>query len=479
MESIEVDSEIGRKSSGSSGLTRKYGLLTAIAMVVGCVVGSGIFFRTGKVLEESGGNVGIGVLAWICGGLIMIVCAFAFATLAKKHEKVNGFTDYTEALCGKKFGYLSGWFMATIYGPATMAILPWVAAMFTSTLLGLSGDPREGMFIFALAAMYLALVYAMTVLAPKIAGYFQISTTIVKLIPIVLVGVVGIIVGVARGANIADAVDMFENETVRNVSIFGAIFSTAFAYAGWDAVAAINSEIKNSRRNLPIALTFGSVLIIALYVLYFLGVSGAGNKDVLMNNTFDGTQSAISSVFGSFASSVLLVFIIISCLGTTNGHTMATNRHIYSLSIRGHGPFPKLFNKLDKETNTPVNGSTLSFALTYVWLFVHMIAEMNLFGEHYLDISEITVFGFSAFSVPLFLMFVVKEKDLHWVNRFVFPILATLASGFLVVALFIATPVIALVYTIIILVVTAIGALFLLSKNDNVQHPVDDSSFVD
>lgn len=467
MENNEI-STVNEEISDSSHLTRKYGLFTAIAMVVGCVVGSGVFFKAGSVLDKSGGSIGIGVLAWILGGLLMIVCAFAFATMAKRFEKVNGFTDYNEAMCGKKFGYIAGWFMATIYGPATMAIIPFVAAMYTAVLFG-QGDNTG--FIFALAAMYLALVYAMTVLAPKIAGYFQISTTIIKMIPILLIGIVGIFVGMKNGFQATDLVTVMDDPVVRNVSIYGAIFQTAFAYAGWDAVAAINSEIKNSRRNLPIALTFGSILIIIIYVLYFLGVAGGGNSDALIADGTAGTEAAVSSMFGSFASSLLLVFIVISCLGTTNGHTMATNRHMYSLATRGIGPFPKLFANVDPTTNTPTNGATLSLCLAFVWLFVHYMSTQPWMGDYYyIGIDDITVFGFSAICVPLFFMFMIKEKDVHWINRFVFPILACGASAFLVVALFIDNVTSALIYTAIILFVCAIGTLFLLSNSNRPEE---------
>ncbi|MCL1945117.1 MAG: APC family permease [Firmicutes bacterium] len=454
-----ADSSINNKS----GLQRKYGLFTAIAMVVGCVIGSGVFFKTGQVLDAAGGNVGIGVLAWIVGGLIMVVCAYAFATLAKKHEVVNGFTDYTEAYCGTKFGYFSGWFMATIYGPATMALLPYVAADFTATLFNIPDDIK-GTFVFGLTAGYMAIIFSMTVLAPKLSGKFQISTTAIKMVPIVLVGIVGTIVGVSRGYSFESAISAFDNETTRNISFFGALFATSFAYAGWDAVSAINSEIKNSKRNLPIALTFGSILIIVLYVLYFLGVSGIGNIGELIAGP-QGTQNAIASVFGSFASSLLTVFIIISCLGAANGHTMATNRHLYSLASRGLGPIPKLYKQIDTQTDTPHNGAILSFMLACVWLVVHMTSELQLFTkDFYFDIGDITVYGFSLLCIPLFFMFMIKAKDENVINRFIFPSLAFVASGFLVVALTISNYKLSLIYLTVIVLFIAIGALFLIRK---------------
>ena len=82
-------------------LTKKYGLATAISMVIGIVIGSGIFFKAQNVLSLTNGNMPLGILAWIIGGLIMIVCAYCFSILATKYNKVNGIIDYAEATCGK------------------------------------------------------------------------------------------------------------------------------------------------------------------------------------------------------------------------------------------------------------------------------------------------------------------------------------------------------------------------------------------
>ena len=89
----------------NNGLERKYGLLTAIAMVVGIVIGSGVFFKAQTILTKTNGNMPLGILAWIVGGCIMLACILAFAIMATKYEKVNGIVDYAEAAVSKKYGY--------------------------------------------------------------------------------------------------------------------------------------------------------------------------------------------------------------------------------------------------------------------------------------------------------------------------------------------------------------------------------------
>ena len=74
-------------------LEKRYGLATAICMVVGIVIGSGVFFKAEVVLNRTNGNMPLGILAWIIVGMIMVVCSYVFATMANKYEKVNGLVD--------------------------------------------------------------------------------------------------------------------------------------------------------------------------------------------------------------------------------------------------------------------------------------------------------------------------------------------------------------------------------------------------
>ena len=117
-------------------LTKKYGLPTAIAMVIGIVIGSGIFFKAEKILTATGGDLKTGILAWLLGGCIAIASACAFAVMATRYEKVGGVVDYAEATVGENYAYYLGWFMAAVYFPCLTSTLCWVCARYTCVLLG-------------------------------------------------------------------------------------------------------------------------------------------------------------------------------------------------------------------------------------------------------------------------------------------------------------------------------------------------------
>ena len=143
-------------------LEKKYGLPTAICMVVGTVVGSGVFFKAEAVLNKTGGNMPLGILAWLIVGAIMIICSYVFATMATKYEKINGLVDYAEATLGDRYAYNIGWFMATIYTPCLVSVLAWVSARYVCVLL--DWDITGGSCM-TIAAFFLCADYGMNALA--------------------------------------------------------------------------------------------------------------------------------------------------------------------------------------------------------------------------------------------------------------------------------------------------------------------------
>ena len=183
-------------------LEKKYGLFTAICMVVGIVVGSGVFFKAQVILQKTGGDMPLGILAWLIGGAIMIVCILAFSAMAQKYEKVNGIVDYAEAIVGKRYGYYIGWFLSTTYYPTLTSALAWLSARYTLVFVT-SVDPDFPLIVpadaggciigpecLALMLFYMVFAYAVNALSPKLAGKFQVATTVIKFIPLALMAVV-------------------------------------------------------------------------------------------------------------------------------------------------------------------------------------------------------------------------------------------------------------------------------------------------
>ncbi len=223
-------------------LERKYGLPMAICMVIGIVIGSGIFFKAQDILVNTGGSMKLGILAWLIGGIVMVICALTFANFASKYEKVNGIVDYAEAIVGKKYGYIVCWFVSTIYFPAMTSVLAWVSARYTLVLFG--NTDITGGLCMTLAGLYLVCSYCLNALSPKLAGKFHVSSTVIKLVPLIIMAVVGIIFSLVNG-NLVESFNQVSNTTVGSDSIFAGIVSASFAYEGWIIATSINSEVNS------------------------------------------------------------------------------------------------------------------------------------------------------------------------------------------------------------------------------------------
>ncbi|MEM5817631.1 MAG: APC family permease, partial [Desulfitobacterium hafniense] len=378
-------------------LQKKYGLFTAIAMVIGIVIGSGVFFKAEKILLATGGDLPLGILAWVIGGMIMIVCAYVFATMATRYEKVNGVVDYAEATMGRGYAYILGWFMTTIYYPAITSVLAWVSARYTCVLLGWDIVGAEAM---AIAGFYLVGSYALNALSPKLAGKFQVSTTIIKLIPLILMAILGTITGLSNGVLVKN----FTSGVIADVSttnpLFTAVVATAFAYEGWIIATSINAELRDAKKNLPRALTFGTMFVALIYILYYTGLAGAVENSVIMEGGETGAKIAFSTVFSNLGGSILFVFVVISCLGTLNGLMLGCTRGFYSLAARDLGPQPHIYKNIDANTNMPTNSAIMGLLFTAGWL-------LYFFGANLVPESWFGPFSFDSSELPIVTLYVI------------------------------------------------------------------------
>lgn len=412
-------------------LKEKYGLLTAICMVVGIVIGSGVFFKAQDILTYTGGDMPLGILAWVIGGAVMLICGLTFSTFAMRYQKVNGLVDYAEEVVGPRYAYFVGWFMTTIYMPAMTSVLAWVSARYTLVLFG-SSDITGGLCL-ALSCFYLCASYFINTLAPRIAGKFQVGTTVIKMIPLVLMMLVGVIAGLINGNTGAAFSGGAIREATTGMPLFAAIVATAFAYEGWIIATSINAELKNAKRNLPLALVIGCLIVAATYIFYYIGLTGATSVSDLLDN---GSHVAFTGLFGTVGGVVLDAFVAISCLGTLNGLMLGTSRMMYSLAVRGHGPKPEVFREVSPSTNMPQNSAVMAVFLCALWLFYFYGANLMdpLFGLFSFDSSELPIITIYAFYIPIFIRYMIKHgRENVWKN-IVLPSAATLASLFMIVA---------------------------------------------
>lgn len=440
-------------------LERRYGLFTAICMVVGIVIGSGVFFKAQTILQKTEGNMPLGILAWVIGGLIMIVCILAFAAMAQRYEKVNGIVDYAEATIGPKYGYYVGWFLTIIYYPTLTVILAWLTARYTLVFItscwpnfpllipAAEGGCVIGPECMVLMMLFLICAYLVNSLSPKLAGKFQTTTTVIKLIPLFLMAIVGIIVGLVGPNHMLVSNFATASATKGGTAspLLASVCATSFAYEGWIIATSINAELKDSKRNLPKALLIGGLIIVATYILYYIGVAGGATNQELCDS---GATAAFINVFGPVLGNILNLFIAISCMGTMNGLMLGCCRGPYSLAARGEGPHPELFSQVDKVSNLPNNSAILGLFYCAAWGLYFYLSNLAGTWSHavafvgtpfesvifFFDPTELPIITIYALYIPIFINWMKKAADESALRRYVIPTLAICGSIFMVIA---------------------------------------------
>ena len=411
-------------------IKKQYGIWTGIAMVVGIVIGSGVFLKAGGVLKLAGGNLKLSILAWFIGGLIMITSSFCFAVFATKVTKYNGVVDYVEVASNEKIGYSLAWMITSFYYPIVASIVALFAGSYFFKMIGLNiGLTDWQNFLFAFGII--TLVVIMNYLSPIIASRFQISATVVKLIPILLIAIGGLFASLIVG-NDYGIINAFKNNAEGYELNFGeAVKKTAFAYEGWVCATAINAELKDSKKNLPKALVGGTIAILVFYIVYYVSLSAILGNEANIIQDEKAPIVAFQKMFGTIGGSIFTFFIMISCLGTVNGVTMGCCRGMYTMSCRGQGIAPEKFSKIGKNKNISFLSCIYGYGCILLMLLVWYLAMQNvwIFG-HLGSMDEIICAIIYAIYITMYIFIMKNFKEFNVVKRFILPGLAIIGSLF-------------------------------------------------
>lgn len=414
---------------------RKFSLLTTIAMIVGIVIGSGIFFRVPTIIRTVNGNLGAGILVFLVASFGIIFGGLTIARFASASSKDGGIVDYCEASWGKTFGYMAGWFQTIIYFPAISAILAWVAANYTAAIFGwpnLLIDQSFGWQIWALTLTYLLGIMILNVFSTISAGRFQSLAMIIKIGTLLVLGTTGLIFG-QPGTIVSTTL----SKTVSSSNFFLAIVIVAYAFDGWLIAPFIAHEIKDTKKNLPLALTLAPLLITGIYLLYFIGASIVTGVDNIIAGT-DPIKALGQTLFTEVVFKIILIFITISVLGTLNGVFLGYMRLPYSLARRHEIPFSQSLQKIHPQYDVPVASSLLAFGLTIFWIFLHFLSIdgailYQLTWVEGLEVDNLPIVLNHLFYISLYLGALIKFKaaDKSIFYNYVIPIFAIIGASFI------------------------------------------------
>jgi len=385
-------------SESPPALPRVLGFWTAVCVVIGTVIGSGIFKKPQAVAERVP-EFGLAMSAWVLGGLLALIGGMILAEVAILYPRAGGNYVFLREAYGRCAGFLYGWVDFWIIRSASIAAL---ATIFTESLhdvvraaKGTTGEviafwPRQG--ISCLVILLLAMINAR---GTRWGGGLQVFLTVVKALSLIGIVVLPFAVWalVAAPAALPETErlsPMWPSEWARvNWPQYGAaLVGVLWAYHGWMNVAPVAEEIKNPSRNIPAALTVGVLTLIALYVSvnvsYYLILP---REEIAGLNETSVVNGFAVRLLGSIGGLVASAAVMTSVFGALNGNLLVGPRLLYAMSLNRLAPRFLSFVHVDYQTPATAIGVLTS------WSLIILLAAAAL-TTYRLPVPE--VFGFAV-----------------------------------------------------------------------------------
>lgn len=402
---------------------KNYGLFTTISMIIGIVIGSGIIFKTSNVLKATNGNVFLGVLVFIFASFSIIFGSLTLSQLALKTEENGGVISYFKEAYGKKASGVFGWFVSLIYMPTITAVLAWVSSVYLLMFLKISATIEIQII---LATVILILLSLLNIISAKASGWFQNITTVIKLIPLLIIAVIGFFF-TSSSAEVTNIVA--SSNSSGNVLMFlTAVGPISFIFDGWTISTTVSGEIKNPKKTLAIALTISPIIILIVYIIYFIGITKIMAPSEITNLGNDYIYVAFNRLIGNVGSKIVLFILVVSMLGTTNGLILGSSRSINHLA---NEDLIIKSNKIKSPIEVvPVKGIIASSLITFFWLIIHYLTiKFKLLDNA--DISEISIATMYLLLIFLYVKVIMlrRKKVINGLFKgYIFPSLAILGS---------------------------------------------------
>lgn len=414
-------------------LKKSLGLAAAFSTVVGVVIGSGVFFKPQAIYTATNGAPGLGILAWILGGLITIAGGLTATEVSAAIPKTGGMMIYIEEIYGKRYGFLTGWMQTVLFFPGTIAAVAVIFAQQASELLGSTSNNMK--MVLPIAIGIILLTALLNTIGSSFGGSIQTVATLGKLLPLVLI----IIFGFTKG-NSTSILTPMVGEGVNPVTTLGQVLiATLFAYDGWINVGAIAGEMKDPGKDLPKAIVGGLSLVMAVYLAINVAYLWVAPASSLANITSPASLVA-TKLFGPIGGKLISAGILISVFGTLNGYLLTGPRVVYALTKEKLLPGSKILSKVNKG-GSPYNSILLISILACIYA---LTGQFNL-------LSDLTIFAVWVFYVLTFIGVIILRKtkpDLYRPYKVpgypVIPIIAILGGTFVVINQLITAPLISL-----------------------------------
>jgi APA family basic amino acid/polyamine antiporter len=375
-------------------LIRRLGLFDSTMMMMGIVIGSGIFLTTG-LMAQSVPSVSLILLVWILGGLLILAGALTYAELGVSLPEAGGQYVYLRAAYGPLYGFLFGWKMFLVNMTGSIAALGVAFAeyfgsffpslstqevIFSTQIKGFTYSLSRGQIV---AVAIIVILSAINYLGVGLGKNVQNVLTVIKIGTILVFVFLGYIFG--KGASVSLSLNPTGWSLTQLITGFGLAFVAVFwAFDGWNNINYVAGEIKDPKRNLKNALIMGTLGVTLLYfltnIIYFLALPIEEMKGVVTV-----AEKASTSLFGETAAGLISAMILISILGALHGAIFVGPRVYYAMAK--DGLFFKRVGQIHPRHQTP------SYAILFQTIWGSLLALTGTFEQ---------LFTFAMFAGILF-----------------------------------------------------------------------------
>ena len=428
-------------------LRRVLGLFTATLLVAGNMIGTGVFKKIVPMASSGLGEKNI-LLAWVAAGIITMLGAFTFAGLAQLTTASGGLYEYLRISFGNFIAYLFGWTIFAIVGSGSVAAVAFIFSQSVNSLVALPNPFQQWsgvsiahyIYPFAFSGVKCFAIITIVLLTwfnyqgVRKSGILNNIVTTAKILGILLLILGGILWTGGTGKDVVNNAAI-QNHSVSFLTVFFGIMLSAFwAYDGFSNVTAVTGEIKNPKRNLPIAIVTGVSTVILIYVLVnyaYMKVMPAAALGTLGDNKIAASEIA-GIIMGNNGKTLVSLLIMLSSFGTLNILILVYSRLYFRMAEED--VFFKSAAKVHRVYRTPY------FALLYSMIWSCILVISGTFDV----LTNMAVFSaFSFYTLGAWGLIKMKRKKI--INEKISayplaPILFIALTSIFIINIFISNP---------------------------------------
>ena len=386
--------DLTQQVAARPGLSRDLGVSHASAIVVGTIIGSGIFLVPAEMMQAVG-SAKLVYLAWLVGGLLSFFGALTYAELGAMKPQAGGEYVYVRDAYGPLGGFLYGWTWFVIAKPASVATIAtglvrvlgtfpifsfFTASIFPANLSSHSFQVTWGQLVAIASAI---LISGLNYLGVKKAGEFQLVFTVLKVA--IILGIVVVCfsgAGSATGRGWSNFAGTFTAAKGGIAGFMAALVAALWAYDGWNDLNMVAGEVQQPERNIPIALIAGVATVGLLYVLVNAGVQYVLPASVIAASPRPASD-AVALVMGHMGAAIVSAGMAISMLVTLNGTVMSGARVPFAMARDGY--FFRTLAEVHPRFHTPSAAIIVQAILSIILLLLggnfRQLFSLAIFAE--------------------------------------------------------------------------------------------------